>query len=107
MPRTGENYTGPLISFVSHIRRHIRITDKWNLSFSCNTMLGCVSVPAARVNLNTDIGHCIQAVNEVDVRLVKTCLSENLDQMERTKTNLVQLKLTILTESRCDSEIDI
>ena len=32
----GENYTGPLISFVIRIHRHIRITYKWNLSFSVN-----------------------------------------------------------------------
>ena len=33
MARTGGNYTGPLISFIIHIRRHIHITYKWNLSF--------------------------------------------------------------------------
>ena len=33
LPRTRENYTGPLISFVIRIRCHIRITDKFNLSF--------------------------------------------------------------------------
>ena len=33
-PRTGDNYTGPLISFVTCNRCHIRITEKWNLSFS-------------------------------------------------------------------------
>ena len=34
MPRTRETYTGPLISFIICIRRCIRITHKWNLSFS-------------------------------------------------------------------------
>ena len=29
----GENYTGPWQSFVIHIRRHIRILYKWNVSF--------------------------------------------------------------------------
>ena len=33
-PRTGENCTGPLISFVIHIYHHIRVTDKWNLSLT-------------------------------------------------------------------------
>ena len=35
----GANYTGPLISFVIHIRHHIHITYTWNLSLSVGT--GC------------------------------------------------------------------
>ena len=31
--QTGENYTGPLISFIIRIRRYIRIMEKWNLCF--------------------------------------------------------------------------
>ena len=34
MACAGEKYTGPLISFNVRIRRHIRITHKWNLSFT-------------------------------------------------------------------------
>ena len=34
MPRTGDNYTDPLISFIIRISHQIRITHKWNLSLS-------------------------------------------------------------------------
>ena len=30
----GDDYTGPLISYVIRICRHIRIMHKWNLSFN-------------------------------------------------------------------------
>ena len=46
----GENYTGPLISFVIRIRHHIRIMYKWNLSFRQLTECNIASINHSNYN---------------------------------------------------------